>query len=174
MIDLHSGELMKLKTNNRHSGGFATVDFLIVAVIVLIVVTYAWTAITAAQRSHTREGAAQQFAGFLERARSDSMRRRATDARQMAQINVLNETFYSVTMDENGDGALDVPRVVSLQDQQLTIGGPYPRTFMFDRFGKSVDSLGNAVQATSVIFANRGGKSVVKISDDGKASTVAQ
>lgn len=165
---------MKLKINSSRSAGFATVDFLIVAVIVLIVVTYAWTAITAAQRSHTREGAAHQFASFLERARSDSMRRRATDARQMAQINVLNETFYSVTMDDNGDGALDVPRVVNLQDQQLTISGPYPRTFMFDRFGKSVDNAGNAVPATDVTFANRSGKSVVKVSDDGKASTPGQ
>ena len=164
---------MKLKTNSGRSAGFATVDFLIVAVIILIVVSYAWTAITQAQRTHTREGAAQQFASFLERARSDSMRRRATDARQMAQITVLNETFYEVTMDENGDGALDVPRVVSLQDQQLAIGGPYPRTFMFDRSGKSVDSVGNAVPATVVTFGNRGGKSAVKISDDGKASTVA-
>ena len=69
--------------------------------------------------------------------------------------------------------AVDVPRVVSLQDQQLAIGGPYPRTFMFDRSGKSVDSVGNAVPATVVTFGNRGGKSAVKISDDGKASTVA-
>jgi len=115
--------------------------------------------------------AAQQFASFLERARSDSMRRRATDARQMAKIDVLNETFYSVTIDENGDGALDVPRVVDLQNQQLTIGGPYPRTFMFDKSGKSVDSLGNAVPATTVTFGNRGGKSAVTISDEGKAST---
>ena len=56
---------MKIKPNSKRTAGFATVDFLIVAVIVLIVVTYAWTAITAAQRSHTREGAAQQFASFL-------------------------------------------------------------------------------------------------------------
>jgi Tfp pilus assembly protein FimT len=165
---------MKLKTNSGRSDGFSTVDFLIVAVIILIVVTYAWTAITAAQRSHTREGAAQQFASFLERARSDSMRRRATDARQMAQITILNETFYSATIDENGDGALDVPRVVSLQDQQLTIGGPYPRTFMFDKSGKSVDSFGNVVQPTSITFGNRSGKSVVKVSDDGKASVAGQ
>ena len=162
---------MKLKTNGRRSAGFATVDFLIVAVIILIVVTYAWTAIVQAQRWQAREGAAQQFASFLERARSDSMRRRATDAKQMAQITVLNEKFYSVTIDENGDGALDVPRVINLQDQELTIGGPYPRTFMFDRNGKSVDNAGNAVPATTVTVGNRSGKSVVKVSDEGKAST---
>src|SRR4051812_19981393 len=161
---------MMRPNKTKTAAGFGTVDFLIVAVIILIVVTYAWTAIMQAQRWQAREGAAQQFAGFLERARSDSMRRRAIDARQMAQVTVLNATFYSVTMDENGDGALDVPRVVSLQEQQLTIDGPYPRTFMFDRSGKSVDSFGNAVPATVVTLANRSGKSVVKVSEEGKAS----
>jgi Tfp pilus assembly protein FimT len=161
-------ELMKPKTNNRRADGFATVDFLIVAVIILIIVTYAWTAVMQAQRWQAREGAARQFAGFVERARSDSTRRRATDPRQMAQITVLNETYYSVTIDQDGDGALDVPRVVSLQ--QLTIDGPYPRTYMFDRTGKAVDSSGNAIQQTVVTFANRSGKSVVKVSDDGQAA----
>lgn len=158
-----------MKSEDQNSG-FATVDFLIVAVIVLIVVTYAWTAIMHAKQSHTLAGAAQQFAGYLERARSDSMRRRATDVRQMAEVTILNAQFYSVRMDEDGDGALDVPRVLNLQDQQLTVEGPYPRTFAFDRNGKSVDSGGNAVQPASVTFANRSGKSVVKISDDGKSS----
>ena len=161
---------MKLKTNSSRCDGFATVDFLIVAVIVLIVVTYAWTAVTQAQRWQAREGAAQQFAAFLERARSDSTRRRATDVKQMAQVTVLNEKFYSVTIDENGDGVLDVPRVINLQDKQLTIGGPYPRTFMFDRSGKSVDNAGNPLPSTTVTFGNQSGKSVVKVSDEGKAS----
>jgi type II secretory pathway pseudopilin PulG len=160
---------MKPKPNNRRAGGFATVDFLIVAVIILIIVTYAWTAVMQAQRWQAREGAAQQFGAFVEQARSDSSRRHATDPRQMAQITVLNETFYSVTMDQDGDGALDVPRVVDLQAQQLTIDGPYPRTYMFDRSGKAVDSSGNPVQQTVVTIGNRSGRSVVKVSDESKA-----
>ncbi|HYX29753.1 MAG TPA: hypothetical protein VE863_14395, partial [Pyrinomonadaceae bacterium] len=155
-----------MKRQDTHTG-FATVDFLIVAVIVLILATYAFTAIMHAKQSHTLAGAAQQFAGYLERARSDSMRRRATDVRQMAEVTILNAQFYSVRLDEDGDGALDVPRVLNLQDQQLTVEGPYPRTFIFDRYGKSIDNGGNALQATSVVFTNRSGKSVVKISDDG-------
>jgi Tfp pilus assembly protein FimT len=156
------------KLNSRD--GFATVDMMIVAVIILIVVTYAWTAIIQAQRWQAREGAAQQFAGFLERARSDSVRRRATDAQQMAEVTILNDTFYEVRTDENGDGALDAPRVISLQEQQLKMDGPFPRMFMFDRFGKYVDGGGNALKPTYVTFGNRSGKSVVTISDTGKAS----
>jgi Tfp pilus assembly protein PilE len=159
---------MKRHRKFNSQDGFATIDMLIVAVIILIIVTYAWTAIIQAQRWQAREGAAQQFASYLERARSDSMRRRATDARQMAEITILNETYYEVKMDENGDGALDVPKVVNLREQQLTIDGPYPRTFMFDRNGKSVDSTGNPVPSTSVTIGNHTGKSAIKV-DSGNA-----
>jgi len=161
---------MKRTANVNLQEGFATVDFLIVAVIVLIVATSAFNAILRAQRGYTLEGAAQQFAGYMEQARSDSMRRRATDVRQMAEVTIINAQFYSVRMDEDGDGALDVPRVVNLQEQQLTVDGPYPRTFMFDRAGKSVDTSGNANPPTAVAFANRSGKSIVKISESGKTS----
>src|ERR1043165_2567998 len=137
---------MKRTANLNSHDGFATVDFLIVGVIVLIVATYGWTAISHTLRSHTREGAAQQFSSYLERARSDSMRRRATDIRQMAEVTILNQQYYSVRMDEDGDGALDIPRVVSLLEQQLTVDGPYPRTILFDRSGKSVDSSGSPLQ----------------------------
>ena len=158
------------KNKINRTEGFATVDFLIVAVIVLIVVTYAWTAIVRAHQTSTLDGAAQQFASFLERARSDSMRRRATDARQMAEVTILNDQFYEVRMDEDGDGALDVPRVINLTAQQIRMDGPYPRTFLFDRSGRYVDNGGNALSGTYVTFGNRSGKSAVKISDTGTAT----
>ena len=161
---------MNPKDKINRAEGFATVDFLIVAVIVLIVATYAWTAIMRAHQTSTLEGAAQQFASFLDRARSDSMRRRATDVRQMAEVTILNEQFYTVRMDEDGDGALDVPRVINLQAQKIRIDGPYPRTFLFDRSGRYVDNGGNALSATYVTFGNRSGKSAVKISDTGSAT----
>ena len=161
---------MKRTTNLNRYDGFSTVDFLIVAVIVLIVGSYAYNAILHAQRTSALQGAAQKFAGYIDRARNDSIRRRAMDVRQMAEVTILNPQFYSVRMDEDGDGALDVPVVVSLQEQQLTIDGPYPRTFMFDRTGNSVDSAGNSNQPTVVSFANRSAKSVVNISETGKTS----
>jgi Tfp pilus assembly protein FimT len=152
------------------AAGFATIDFLIVAVIILIMVTYVSTAVMQAHRWQAREGAAQEFASYLEKARSDSMRRRATDSQQMAEVTILNGNFYSVRTDENGDGVLDAPRVVNLQERQLTIDGPFPRTFMFDRSGNNVDAAGNVLKATYVTFGNRSGKSVVQVSDEGKAS----
>ncbi|HYW74397.1 MAG TPA: hypothetical protein VE961_25465 [Pyrinomonadaceae bacterium] len=161
---------MARRDDPNPANGFATIDFLIVAVIILIMVTYVSTAVMQAHRWQAREGAAQQFANYLERARSDSMRRRATDSQQMAQVTILNGSFYSVRTDENGDGVLDDPRVINLQEQQLTIDGPFPRTFIFDRAGNYVDSGGNVLKSTFVTFANRSGKSVVQVLDNGKTS----
>ena len=123
------------------------------------------------QRWHARSGAAQQFANYLQMARSDSMRRRATDA-QMAQVTILNDNFYEVRLDADGNGVLDAPRVVSLAEQKLMINGPFPRTFMFDSTGKAVDASRNAINATAVTFGNRSGKSAVTVSDTGKATFV--
>src|SRR5215468_3861103 len=87
--------------------GASVVDLLIVVVIILIIVSYVWTTVIQAQLSHVRSHAAQQLATYMETARSDSVRRRATDSAVMAQVTLLNERFYSVSLDANGDGVLD-------------------------------------------------------------------
>ncbi len=48
--------------------------------------------------------------GYLEKARVDSVRRRPAAAAEMAQVTILNATFYSVTIDSTGDGTLDAPQ----------------------------------------------------------------
>ena len=163
---------MRRPSQTNRPDGFATVDLLIVVVIILIVVSYAWTAMIQLKSWQARSGAAQQFAHYLEMARSDSMRRRATEGPQMAQVTILNDSYYEVRLDANGDGVLDAPRVVSLAEQQLMINGPFPRTFMFDSTGKAVDASRNALGATAVTFGNRSGKSAVTVSDTGKATFV--
>ena len=54
-----------MKTNRkiRADDGFATVDLLIVVVIILIVVSYAWTAMIQLKSWHARSGAAHRVAG---------------------------------------------------------------------------------------------------------------
>src|ERR1043166_438542 len=151
----------KQRRSLKSCEGYSVVDLLIVAVIFLTIVTYVWTQLIQAQRTHVRSNAAQQFAYYLDTARSDSIRRRATQATQMAQVALLNERYYSVTLDANGDGALDAPVVVSLAGQDLTMSGPFPRTFMFNSSGKAVDYNQNAISPTQILFTNRGGKSAV-------------
>lgn len=48
--------------------------------------------------------------GILEKARVDSLRRHPTASGQMAQVTLINATFYSVTMDADGNGTLAHPK----------------------------------------------------------------
>jgi len=88
----------------------------------------------------------------------------------MARVTILNDRYYSVTVDANGDGVLDMPLVVSLVEQHLTFNGPFPRTFMFNSLGRVVDSDEKAVPPTPITIANSSGASMVKLSDAGYPS----
>lgn len=154
------------------SRGFSTVEMLIVVVIILIVISYTLTTVVKGQKPALRSNAAHQLANYLERAQNDSARRRATNALQMAQVTILNERYYSVMLDANGDGALDTPLVVNLNDQRVTLNGPFPRTFMFDLSGKPVDLSGNVIHPDPITVTNSSGATSVKVSDAGQSPTV--
>jgi prepilin-type N-terminal cleavage/methylation domain-containing protein len=162
--------ISKNKLSSRR--GFSTVELLIVVVIILIVITYTLTTVVRGQKPALRSNAARQLANYLEQARNDSIRRRATKSSQMAQVTVLNEKYYSVMMDANGDGALDTPVVISLADQRVTLNGPFPRTFIFDLVGKPVDSSANAIQPEPINITNSSGVTTVKLSDAGQPPMV--
>ena len=157
------------KQNLRSCKGFSVLDLLIAAVVILVVVSYAVSTMVHGQKPALRTSAAQQFVNYLQRARDDSMRRRATASPQMAQVTILNDKYYCVRMDGNGDGALDMPIVISIVEQPVTMNGPFPRTFMFDSVGKPVDSNAAVIEVSPITFTNSSGTSTIKISDNGRA-----
>ncbi len=75
-----------------------------------------------------RASVSRELAGYLEKARSDSMRRKATEINEMAQVKIFNGKFYSVAIDANGDGHLDIPLVMSFPAEQgVEFQGPFPQ-----------------------------------------------
>jgi len=160
-------------TNSSHASavkiscneGFAMLDLLIAATIVSIVISYALTEMVHAQTAALRHRAAQEFSSYLERARNDSIRRHATDPRQMARITILTNHSYSVAIDANGDGVIDSPVMVNMAEQKVVLGDPAPRTLMFDWLGRTVDSYLNVTQESSVTVSNNSGTSLINVSD---------
>jgi len=143
-----------------------------VALIILIVISYTLTTVVRGQKPAMRANAARQLANYLEQARNDSVRRRANAAAQMAQVTILNEKYYSVMLDGNGDGALDTPLVINLNDQRVTLNGPFPRTFMFDLAGKPVDATAKVMLPSPITVTNSSGVTTIKVFDSGQAPTV--
>jgi prepilin-type N-terminal cleavage/methylation domain-containing protein len=143
-----------LTSPNTNTRGFTVIELLIVLTIISVLTGFALMQITRARQVMIRENAARQFAGYLEKARVDSLRRHAMTSTQMAQVSIINATFYTVTIDANGDGALDAPQVVSLAPDGLQLNGPFPRTIYFNWRGRTVDAAGNVAVPNFVTISN--------------------
>jgi hypothetical protein len=91
----------------------------------------------------------------------------------MAQVKVFNRRFYSVALDGDNDGQLDIPLVISLPEEPgVEINGPFPKTYIFDGQGQTVDSQKQRVAAQPMTVGNASGASAIKFSDDGKITIV--
>ena len=89
---------------SENARGFSVIELLIVVSIISVVSGFAVMQITRARQVMIRENAALQFAGYLEKARVDSLRRHPMAAAQMAQVTIGDATSYSVTIDADGSG----------------------------------------------------------------------
>jgi type II secretory pathway pseudopilin PulG len=148
-------------------------ELLIVIAMVGVITGFALMQVVEARQDMTRENAAQQMAIYLEKARLDSVRRHPSVAAEMAQVSILNETFYSVTLDGDGDGTLDAPRVFSMPaESNLQFNAPYPRTIYFNWRGRTVDAAGNPATPDFVSLSHSHGSSRIDLTPAGQPSLV--
>jgi hypothetical protein len=89
----------------------------------------------------------------------------------MAQVTVINATFYSVAMDADGNGTLDAPKVLSLPaGTALQFNTPYPRTIYFNWRGRTVDAAGNVASPPFVTISNSYGSSRIDLTTAGQTT----
>jgi len=157
------GNITHSPTNRNSSAGFSVLDMMIVVVIVAIIVTYVLGQIRTIQRPLARTNAATRLTAYVQTARSDSIRRHASEINRMAQITVVDAQGYNVSLDANGDGNLDPPVFVDLKDQKLKMDGPFPRMYMFDAQGRTVDPARNPITSGTITLSNDSGKSVINL-----------
>ena len=83
----------------------------------------------------------------------------------MAQITVVDAHAYNVSLDANGDGTLDPPVFVDLKEQNLKLDGPFPRMYLFDAQGRTVDPARNPVPSASIMLFDGSGKSIINVNN---------
>jgi prepilin-type N-terminal cleavage/methylation domain-containing protein len=153
--------------------GFSVTELLIVLAMISVIVGFAVVSIVRGNLSAYSSSTAVEIAGYLQRARVDSMRRGAKDLNQMAQVKIFNRRFYSIAIDGDGDGNLDVPLVKSLPEQTgVEISGPFPKSYIFDWQGQTVDLQNNSVSPQSIIVGNGSAASAIKFAEGGKIVVV--
>lgn len=161
------------RTNLRRDAGVSLVDLLIVAAIVFVIIGFVVVSLVRGSRTTYRTGTAVEIAGYLQKARADSIRRNAKYVNQMAQVKIFNRRFYSIALDGDGDGNLDVPLVKSLPEQaDAEVNGPFPKNYIFNWQGQTVDLQNNPVAPPAIIIGNSTGATGIKFGDDGKIVVV--
>jgi type II secretory pathway pseudopilin PulG len=151
--------------------GISALELLIVVAMIGVLTGFAVIQVVESRQDMTRDNAAQQLAGYLEKARIDSVRRHPATTAEMAQFTILDATSYSVTIDADGDGALDAARVISLPAQSnLQFNIPYPRTVYFNWRGRTVDAAGNGANPDFVSISHSHGESTINLTSAGQPS----
>jgi type II secretory pathway pseudopilin PulG len=164
-----------LLTHNKfnNAGGISVIELLIVVAMIFVVAGFAFFKLLRSPKLEVRASVSREVAGYLEQARTDSMRRNATAIGEMAQVKIFNGKFYSVAIDANADGHLDIPLVMSFTaDQGVEFKGPFPKTFIFDGRGQNVDLHNRPVTFQPLILSDSSGNTAVKLSETGQAVVV--
>jgi hypothetical protein len=167
---------MKLPTKSNSPGsdrGVTIIDLLIVSTVIAMAVSLLLPLALSAQKTLVRANAVQEFAGYVQHARSDSKKLHAVAPAQMAQLTILNERFYYVVADADGNGALDPPLVISLENRNIRMDGPFPRTFMFDQLGRVLDQNQTLMPLPVVQFSDEKGKTSVRFDGTGQPVVTA-
>ena len=160
--------------NLSNAAGVTVLELLIVITMIAVLSGFALMQIVRARQVMIRANAAQEFVGYLEKARLDSVRRRPLPtSTEMAQVSIVNATYYSVTIDADGNGTLDAPKVIKLPvNTDLQFNGTFPRTIYFDWRGRTVNSTGTitSVSAITISSAAYSGSTSISVSDSGQTA----
>ena|SRR5687768_626148 len=117
----------------RREGGFTTVELIVVLAVAGVLATLA-VAQQRGQAAMSVTTSRQLFAQYLEKARLDSKRRRATAAAEMSGVRITSDDRYLVTLDFAGTGTTQT-REVALPDG-VTFVFDEPVAIQFDWRGR--------------------------------------
>jgi Tfp pilus assembly protein FimT len=133
--------------------GFSALQLMITVVVVAIVSTFAIMNIATARQRITLSNAAKQVSRYLEKARTDSVKRHADQAAQQASIQVLSATTYRLKMDFDTNGTLGSTETQDfiLPDGVTFVTNPMPPTIAYDWRGRLTSSARITVQNANLV-----------------------
>ena len=150
---------MKVKKICSHQG-FTLTEVMIVITILAVLTGFALLYFGNAKTELQRQRIAREFKVYLERARFDSVKRRAVDSTEMAKITLNSPTAFTATIDLNNNGKLDSTdnRHVDFTQRsntQIIVADAlnYPITILFNQRGhiNAFDNSGNAIDPVFTI-----------------------
>lgn len=164
-----SGETIQMKKRNVVSQlGYSLVEIMIVLVILAILTAFAISRFDSAKANFKRQNISRELKVNLERARFDSVKRRA-EGNSRAEVKIKSPTEFTVKTDLNQNGILDASDEktinfagagnIKIVDKALV----FPITIKFDRYGR-IEAKDNTLKDITPFFT---------ISTDGVAKVSA-
>ena len=158
---------MRERNNNRlrRERGVSIIELLIVVAMIGVVTAFAVMQIAGAQRAMRLTNSAREFMAWLEKARLDSVRRHPMSLGEMARVEITAANSYTIYIDQNGDGALDPGRTVTIPASQgMTFAGiNVPLRIYFNWRGRPEDNAGNRLSLSFSLQSTTGGVAPVPI-----------
>jgi type II secretory pathway pseudopilin PulG len=149
--------------------GISIVEILIVVAMVGVVSAFAVMQIAGAQRAMRLSNSAREFTSWLDKTRLDSVRRHAMSTSEMASVTISSANTYSITIDQNGDGTLDPPRIISFPGTHgaAFAGITVPTTIYYNWRGRAVNASGNAVNLSFRLQDSAGNTNPITLTTEG-------
>lgn len=151
---------MKNIPNFTSQSGKTLVELIIVLVVGAILATFAIAQFGNPRQTLQRQNISHELKSYFERARLDSMKRRAAAQNQMASVVIDSATSFHLSSDLNQDGKLDAAetRKINFNSSGVKFVGDnlnnrYPVIVRFDQRGfiTAVDNTGTTVNANFVL-----------------------
>ncbi len=153
-------------THDKSQCGMSILEVMLVVTIGVVLAGFALTQMGSANEIMERQNFARHFKVSLERARFDSVKRRATSITgptAMANVKILSETSFTVTtdLDQNGVISANEFRTVNYEnrhDIRLLAGSgvSFPITIYFDRRGHASITDGAGNSTSKFVFCGAG------------------
>lgn len=133
---------------SNSQGGVSLIELLIVLVVIAIIVTFAVSRFGSTNKKIDRQKVARELKVNLERARFDSIKRRATVESEMSGVIIESPTSFTISRDLNQDGILDPAetRLVDFSNYDLSLlakNVQFPVSIMFDELGQTIVTDGS-------------------------------
>ena len=164
---------MKIKNFHLQSG-FSLIEVMIVLVLLALITTLAFFTFGRSKTDLQRQRIAREFKVYLERARFDSVKRRAVDVNEMSRITLNSPSSFTAAIDLNENGTLETAEIRQIDfdqrsDTSITVTNSlsYPITILFNQRGQIIakDNLGNNVDPVFTICSRNCSNSTLNNAD---------
>src|SRR5688572_17257615 len=94
------------RSSYESQNGYSMIEILVVIAVVIVIAAIAVLALGSSPQKVERQNIAKEFKVSLERARYDSVRRRADGCSDMARIEITSASAFNIFTDVNQNGSI--------------------------------------------------------------------